>query len=206
MDGALFMIEAYDFLRQEAAKYPGITAKKCISGPNMILVDNYLQMGIKEIPYYGSDVNALIDDIALAYQAAIRDLYDHGCRYLQIDDTSWTYMIDENFLQKVADYEKNPDTWHYLGDKPAVIDFYASWCGPCRALAPVLDELAAKYGEEIYVYKIDVDSEQELAAVFGIRSIPTLLFIPTEGNPRMVTGMQPKNVLEQQIREILPAR
>lgn len=102
-------IEAYDFLRQEAAKYPGITAKKCISGPNMILVDNYLQMGIKEIPYYGSDVNALIDDIALAYQAAIRDLYDHGCRYLQIDDTSWTYMIDENFLKKVAGlgYEKD---------------------------------------------------------------------------------------------------
>ena len=88
----------------------------------------------------------------------------------------------------------------------AMVDFWASWCGPCRALAPVLDELAAKYGEEIYVYKIDVDSEQELAAVFGIRSIPTLLFIPTEGNPRMVTGMQPKNVLEQQIREILPAR
>ena len=102
-------IEAYDFLRQEAAKYPGITAKKCISGPNLILVDNYLQMGIKEIPYYGSDVNALIDDIALAYQAAIRDLYDHGCRYLQIDDTSWTYMIDENFLKKVAGlgYEKD---------------------------------------------------------------------------------------------------
>ena len=97
-------------------------------------------------------------------------------------------MTRADFLQKVADYEKNPDTWH------------------CRALAPVLDELAAKYGEEIYVYKIDVDSEQELAAVFGIRSIPTLLFIPTEGNPRMVTGMQPKNVLEQQIREILPTR
>ena len=101
-------IEAYDFLRQEAAKYPGIVAKKCISGPNMILVDNYLQMGIKEIPYYGSDIDALIDDIALAYQTAIRDLYDHGCRYLQIDDTSWTYMIDEGFLQKVAGlgYEK----------------------------------------------------------------------------------------------------
>lgn len=72
--------------------------------------------------------------------------------------------------------------------------------------ADFLQKVAAKYGEEIYVYKIDVDSEQELAAVFGIRSIPTLLFIPTEGNPRIVTGMQPKNVLEQQIREILPAR
>lgn len=101
-------IEAYDFLLNEAKKYDGITAKKCISGPNMILVDNYLQMGIKEVPYYGSDIDALIDDIALAYQAAIKDLYAHGCRYLQIDDTSWTYMIDENFLKKVASlgYEK----------------------------------------------------------------------------------------------------
>lgn len=101
-------IAAYDFLYEEAKKYPGITAKKCISGPNMILVDNYLQMGIKEVPYYGSDVDALIEDIALAYQAAIKDLYAHGCRYLQIDDTSWTYMIDENFLKKVASlgYEK----------------------------------------------------------------------------------------------------
>lgn len=102
-------IEAYDFLCREAAKYPGITAKKCISGPNMILVDNYLQMGIKEVPHYGSDVNALIEDIAAAYQCAIKDLYAHGCRYLQIDDTSWTYMIDEDFLKKVSSlgYEKS---------------------------------------------------------------------------------------------------
>ena len=67
----------------------------------MMLVDNYLQMGIKEVPYYGSNINALIEDIALAYQDAIKDLYEHGCRYLQIDDTSWTYMIDEKFLKKV---------------------------------------------------------------------------------------------------------
>ncbi len=101
-------IEAYDFLLREAKKYPGVIAKKCISGPNMILVDNYLQMGVKEVPYYGSDVDMLIDDIAAAYQDAIQDLYAHGCRYLQIDDTSWTYMIDENFLKKVASlgYEK----------------------------------------------------------------------------------------------------
>ena len=101
-------IEAYDFLRAEAEKYEGVTAKKCISGPNMILVDNYLQLGVKEVPYYGSDVDKLIDDIAAAYRDAIKDLYAHGCRYLQIDDTSWTYMIDENFLKKVASlgYEK----------------------------------------------------------------------------------------------------
>lgn len=101
-------VAAFDYLKREAEKYPGITPKKCISGPNMILVDNYLQLGKKEIPYYGTDVDRLIEDIALAYQEAILDLYRHGCRYLQIDDTSWTYMIDDNFLKKVAalGYEK----------------------------------------------------------------------------------------------------
>lgn len=92
---------AWEFLRDEAAKYPGITAKKCISGPNMILIDHLLQLGNKETPFYGDNLNALLDDIAKAYQDAIRDFYDHGCRYLQVDDTSWTYLIDENFLKKV---------------------------------------------------------------------------------------------------------
>lgn len=102
-------IEAFDFLLNETKKYTGITAKKCISGPNMILVDNYLQLGIKELPYYGTDIDRLLDDIALAYQAAIKDLYAHGCRYLQIDDTSWTYMIDENFLKRVASLGYNKE-------------------------------------------------------------------------------------------------
>lgn len=95
-------VAAYEFLLAQARQYPGITAKKCISGPNMILVDNYLQLGQREVPYYGSDIQALIEDIGRAYQLAIQDLYDHGCRYLQIDDTSWTYLIDANFLKKVA--------------------------------------------------------------------------------------------------------
>lgn len=94
-------VEAWDFLYEEAKKYPGVQAKKCISGPNMILVDHFLQMGLKEVPYYGNDMEKLIDDIACAYQEAIRDFYDHGCRYLQIDDTSWTYMIDDDFTAKV---------------------------------------------------------------------------------------------------------
>lgn len=95
-------MEAWDFLFNLVKKYPGVEAKKCISGPNMILVDHFLQLGLKEIPYYGQDINALIEDIGLAYQKAIKDFYDHGCRYLQIDDTSWTYMIDQDFLKKVA--------------------------------------------------------------------------------------------------------
>lgn len=101
-------IEAWDYLHALAQKYDGITAKKSIAGPNMILVDHFLQMGTKETPYYGTDLDAIINDIGTAYQDAIQDLYDHGCRYLQIDDTSWTYMIDENFNKKVAalGYEK----------------------------------------------------------------------------------------------------
>lgn len=95
-------VEAFDYLAAETAKYPGVTPKKCISGPNMILVDNYLQLGRKEVPYYGENIDLMIDDIAAAYQGAIRDLYDHGCRYLQIDDTSWTYLIDDNFNKKIA--------------------------------------------------------------------------------------------------------
>lgn len=101
-------IEAWDYLYQLAKKYPGVEAKKCISGPNMIIVDHFLQLGIKDTAYYGNDIDKIIDDIALAYQDAIQDLYDHGCRYLQIDDTSWTYMIDKDFLAKVKNlgYEK----------------------------------------------------------------------------------------------------
>lgn len=94
---------AWDYLKEQASKYDGVEAKKCISGPNMILIDHLLQLGIKETPYYGNDIQAIIDDIGKAYQDAILDFYNHGCRYLQIDDTSWTYMIDENFLKKVDD-------------------------------------------------------------------------------------------------------
>lgn len=94
-------IEAWDYLYNLVKKYPGIEAKKCISGPNMILVDHFLQLGIKDTPYY-NNIDKVIDDIGRAFQTAIKDLYDHGCRYLQIDDTAWTYMIDNTFLTKVT--------------------------------------------------------------------------------------------------------
>ena len=87
-------------------------------------------------------------------------------------------LTKSEFLKKVYDYEKNPDKWTYSGSKPAIIDFYADWCGPCRMVAPVLKSMAEKYKNDIVVYKINVDRERELASAFGITSIPTILFIP----------------------------
>ena len=99
----------------------------------------------------------------------------------------------QEFTTKVADIEKSKGEWKFLGERPAVIDFFATWCGPCKALAPVLDELAADYQ-----YK-----EQELAAVFGVRSVPTLLFPPLSGMPQMMTGGRPKSDLKRIIDEVL---
>ena len=92
---------------------------------------------------------------------------------------------------------------HYKGDKPAVIDFYATWCGPCKRLSPILEELASEYNGQINFYKIDVDKEQELAAVFGIQSIPMVLLIPKEGKPYVVQGLRPKAELKQAIDSTL---
>lgn len=115
-----------------------------------------------------------------------------------------TIMLTKaDFLKKVADYEGSPKEWKYLGDKPAIVDFYASWCGPCKAIAPVLEELATEYDGQIYIYKVDTEAEQELAAAFGIRSIPSLLFIPMDGQPQMAQGALPKETFKQAIEEVL---
>lgn len=113
------------------------------------------------------------------------------------------HLTKSEFLTKVVDYEKNPNEWKYLGDKPAIIDFYASWCGPCKMLAPVLEELAAEYGDSIYIYKIDTEQEKELAAAFNIRSIPTLLFVPMSGAPQLAQGALPKATLKDAIDKVL---
>lgn len=114
-----------------------------------------------------------------------------------------THLTKDEFLAKVMNYEKNPQEWIYLGDKPCLIDFYASWCGPCKRLAPVLDELAQEYAGEIYIYKIDTEKERELAAVFGVRSIPTLLFCPMGENPQIAQGALPKEQLKEAINKVL---
>jgi thioredoxin len=117
-------------------------------------------------------------------------------------------LTKQDFLEKVMNYEKNQTEWVYEGDKPALIDFYADWCAPCRMAAPVLEELAKEYEGQIHIYKVDTQKEQELAAVFGIQSIPAFLFIPQEGTPSMSNGIaqtpeQTKIMFRQMIDEIL---
>ena len=93
-----------------------------------------------------------------------------------------------DFLLKVYNYEKNQTQWVYEGNKPAIVDFYADWCGPCKKVSPILKELAVQYKDDIVIYKINVDDEKELASAFGIQSIPTLLFIPKTGKPQIAQG------------------
>lgn len=112
------------------------------------------------------------------------------------------HLTKETFLKKVFNYETNQE-WKFEGDKPCLIDFYADWCGPCKMVAPVLEELSKEYNGMIDIYKIDTEAEQELAAVFGIRSIPSLLFCPVNDRPQMAQGALPKPALKQAIDEIL---
>ena len=109
----------------------------------------------------------------------------------------------EDFLTKVANYETESNEWNYLGDKPCIIDFYASWCGPCKTIAPILEELSNEYKEDIYIYKVDTEKEQEVASVFGIRSIPSVLFCPMKGNPQMSVGALPKAGFKEAIEKVL---
>ena len=115
---------------------------------------------------------------------------------------SVSYLNKEDFTTKVANVW-NGGAWKYLGDKPAIIDFFATWCGPCKALSPILEEVADKYKNQIYVYKVDVDQQEELAALFNIRSVPSLLFIPMEGKPKMGRSVMPKSDLEYAIKSVL---
>jgi thioredoxin len=109
----------------------------------------------------------------------------------------------ESFKNSIMDYEANPKEWKYKGERPAIIDFYAVWCGPCKATAPILDSLATEYDGIVDFYKVDVDKQEELAAMFGIRSIPSLLFIPKDGQPQMQVGAMGRADLENAIKTIL---
>ena len=115
-----------------------------------------------------------------------------------------THLTAEGFKEHIFDYSKE-EAWSYKGSLPAIVDFYADWCGPCKAVAPILEELSNEYKDQLVIYKIDTDKEQELSMLFGIQSIPTLLFIPKDGQPMMQKGAIPKNAFKQVIEERLLA-
>lgn len=113
------------------------------------------------------------------------------------------HLTKDEFTAKVS-HVLNGGGWNYLGDKPAIIDFFATWCGPCQTLGPIFEEVAnGKYADQVYFYKVDVDEEEELAALFNIRSVPTLLFIPKEGKPKISVGVMGKSDMERAIKEVL---
>ncbi|MBP1691288.1 MAG: trxA [Bacteroidetes bacterium] len=112
------------------------------------------------------------------------------------------HLTKQTFVEKVFDFESNQD-WKFEGNLPCIIDFYADWCAPCRMVAPILEDLAKEYDGKLNVYKIDTEKEQELAAMFGIRSIPSLLFVPLEGKPQMAAGALPKEAFKDAIKTVL---
>ena len=112
------------------------------------------------------------------------------------------HLTKETFIEKVFNYEENKE-WKFKGDKPCLIDFYADWCAPCKMVAPILEDLSKEYEGKLNIYKIDTEAEQELAGIFGIRSIPSLLFVPSEGEPQMAMGALPKETFEKAIKDVL---
>jgi thioredoxin 1 len=112
------------------------------------------------------------------------------------------HLTKETFLSKVFNYEKNKE-WKFEGAKPCIIDFYADWCGPCKMVAPILEELATDFEGKMDVYKVNTEEEQELAGAFGIRSIPSFLFIPINGQPQMAMGALPKETFVKAFKDVL---
>jgi thioredoxin len=112
------------------------------------------------------------------------------------------HLTKATFLEKVFNFEQNQE-WKFEGTIPCIIDFYADWCGPCKMVAPILEELAVEYKGKLNIYKIDTEAEQELAGAFGIRSIPSMLFVPVKEQPQMSVGALPKDSLKQAINEVL---
>jgi thioredoxin 1 len=112
------------------------------------------------------------------------------------------HLTIDTFKTKVFNFETNKD-WKYEGNTPCMIDFYADWCGPCKMVAPVLEQLQKEYGDKLTIYKVNTEDERELASIFGIQSIPSLLFVPLEGKPQMAMGALPKETFEQAFKEVL---
>jgi thioredoxin len=112
------------------------------------------------------------------------------------------HLTVDTFKEKVFNFETNKE-WKFEGEKPCLIDFYADWCGPCKMVAPILEELSEEYDGKLDIYKVNTEEQQELSAIFGIQSIPSLLFVPKEGQPQMAMGALPKDTLEKAFKDVL---
>ncbi len=112
------------------------------------------------------------------------------------------HLTNETFKQKIFNYEVNKE-WKFEGETPAIIDFYADWCQPCKIIAPILEELKHEYGDKLDIFKVNTEEQRELASIFGIQSIPSLLFVPKDGQPQMAMGALPKETFKQAISEVL---
>ena len=123
-----------------------------------------------------------------------------GAITVQAEDVR--YLTTAQFSERIFDYKNNKE-WKYKGDKPCIIDFYTTWCGPCKRLAPIMDELSQTYCDKVVFYKVDTERERELAYVFGINSIPQVLYIPKEGQPMLLKGLYPKEDIVNIIDEFL---
>jgi thioredoxin 1 len=121
---------------------------------------------------------------------------------MKMETVIMEHLNKETFKTKVFDFEANKE-WNFAGDKPCIIDFYADWCQPCKAVAPVLEELATEYQGKLDIYKVNTEQQQELAAMFNIRSIPSILFVPKEGQPQMSMGALPKETFVKAIGDVL---
>jgi len=112
------------------------------------------------------------------------------------------HLTAETFKEKIFNYGINKE-WKFEGERPAIIDFYADWCQPCKIVAPILEELKDEYGDKLDIFKVNTEEQRDLSAVFGIQSIPSLLFVPVDGQPQMAMGALPKETFRQAISEVL---
>jgi thioredoxin len=166
-----------------------LTMQACTSQPEKGTVKDYEASGI-------------------SHEKKAEKILESNMRTIKMSIDVPVYLTKAGFLEKVMDFEKNPNTWVYKGELPCLIDFYADWCAPCRQTAPILDELAREYSGKIVIYKIDVQKEKELASLFEVRSIPAFLFCPLKGSPSMSAGIagsreETKKMFIQQIENYL---
>ena len=156
-----------------------------------------------------SIITAILLTIGCRSQTLVRENQNSPVKIQSVSDSDNSeFLTKQLFLAKIMDFEKNPDKWIYKGKLPCIIDFYADWCRPCKISSPILEELANEYRGRIKVYKVNVDLEKDLAAAFGVQSIPSFLFIPLKEKPAMMAGIaqtseETKQMFRKQIEDIL---